>query len=77
MSITIRVECFECGRELEVTVHPRIPARVYGPPEHCYPAEGGEVEGNICEKCGAAFPEDNARELAAEYAADAREAKYE
>lgn len=32
--------------ELVVTYtgSPIIPARTYGPPEHCYPAEGGEVE---------------------------------
>ena len=32
----------------EIEVHYRVeaydPGRVYGPPEHCYPAEGGGVE---------------------------------
>lgn len=26
------------------TATPYVPAKIYGPPEHCYPAEGGEVE---------------------------------
>lgn len=70
MSITIRVECFSCGRELEVVVHQCATETRYSPPT------AGEVEGNVCE-CGDAFPEPDARELAAEYAAEAREARYE
>lgn len=29
---------------IEYTQTPFIPARTYGPPEDCHPAEGGEVE---------------------------------
>tara|TARA_Y100000310_G_scaffold339773_1_gene433524 strand:- start:2279 stop:2566 length:288 start_codon:yes stop_codon:yes gene_type:complete len=29
---------------IEADVSPVIPAQVFGPPEHCSPAEGGEVE---------------------------------
>lgn len=70
MSITIRVECFSCGRELEVVVHQRMGARSYEPPTP------GEVEGNVCD-CGDAFPEPDARELAAEYVAEAKGERHE
>ncbi len=34
--------------DVDLTVHffatKPVPARVYGPPEDCYPAEGGEIE---------------------------------
>lgn len=29
---------------IEYSMTPIIPAQTYGPPEHCYPAEGGEIE---------------------------------
>jgi hypothetical protein len=36
------------GEELEINVEfdatPIVPAQLYGLPENCYPAEGGEVE---------------------------------
>lgn len=36
----------EIEHEVEVrgTVTPFVPAKISGPPENCYPAEGGEVE---------------------------------
>ena len=39
-------ECFDVC--VEYTMTAIIPAVVSGPPEHCYPAEGGEVEIQSC-----------------------------
>jgi ribosomal protein L37AE/L43A len=50
---TITWTCPKCEAETEVTVYPVIPAQTYGPPENCYPEEGGEIEPEECEKCGA------------------------
>ncbi len=33
---------------VEFSMSPRVPARTYGPPEDCSPAEGGEVEIRRC-----------------------------
>lgn len=43
---SIKIECPVCEEffELDVNVEPFVPARTYGPPENCSPAEGGEVE---------------------------------
>lgn len=30
--------------EVEFNSSPYVPAKISGPPEHCYPAEGGDVE---------------------------------
>ena len=30
--------------EVEFSSTPYVPAKISGPPEHCHPAEGGEVE---------------------------------
>lgn len=42
---TISYICKECEQEFEVEVEytKPIPAQTYGPPENCYPKEGGEV----------------------------------
>jgi hypothetical protein len=49
--------CPECGREFEVSCEPYTPACTSGPPESCYPEEGGEFEPDKCE-CGATIPVD-------------------
>ena len=35
-------ECFDL--EIEYTLSPYDPGRIYGRPEDCYPHEGGEIE---------------------------------
>ena len=35
---------------------PYIPARISGPPEYCYPAEGGEIEFDILDRRGRLAP---------------------
>jgi hypothetical protein len=51
-------DCPTCGNEQEVQITPPIPAHISGPPESCYPAEGGEIEaGGTCESCGLEFDE--------------------
>ena len=64
--IIIRWICNECEKETFVNVYPVIPARTYGPPEKCYPEEGGEIEPTECEHCGNKIPVDEAHEIAAE-----------
>lgn len=48
--------CAICDHEyeLEIEATPPIPAQISGPPESCYPAEGGEfdiISGDKCPKC--------------------------
>ena len=44
-----------CGIPCLVKVtywEPYVPAKVYGPPEHCYPSEGGEGDYEVCDLRG-------------------------
>lgn len=43
--------CTECDHEFEIDVEPITPAQTYGPPENCYPAEGGGFEPETCPEC--------------------------
>ncbi len=60
----------ECGHEFEIGVSPIIPAQLSGPPENCYPAEGGEVDTSECPKCGKEINENIAQDMADEKARD-------
>ena len=56
MTKTIFTICRECDHEwsLEIEFTHPVAAKLYGPPENCYPAEGGDFEilGDIvCPKC--------------------------
>lgn len=66
-----------CGAETEVTVYPVVRGRYFGPPEQCYPDEGGFIEPDECEDCGRKIPNDEMQELWAEYERDAAEVKAE
>jgi len=70
---TIKWICPECEKVTEVDVYPIIPAKLYGPPENCYPEEGGEHEPTECAHCEEPIPNDAAYEQASEEALDARE----
>ena len=80
----ISLTCPECEHEFETGGTPGREARVSGPPENCYPAEGPEFDETVCPECGAEIPEETlqralddaieaAEEDAAERKAEARE----
>jgi hypothetical protein len=50
--IMITHVCPSCEYEFEITVSELIPAQTYGPPENCYPEEGGECSPSECPLCG-------------------------
>ena len=51
IKITYTCQSEDCEHKFEVNVSPIIPAKIYGPPETCYPAEGGEIEPENCPNC--------------------------
>jgi hypothetical protein len=67
--------CPHCERDTTVTVHPYVPARVSGPPEHCYPAEGGEIEPAFCSHCDAVIDAGSVHEIVSEQERDALAAR--
>ena len=73
MTITYLCKNEDCEAEFEISVSPIIPAKLYGPPEHCRPAEGGEFEPGECPKCGREADADTVYELAQDESDSARE----
>ena len=49
--------------EIEFSASPYIPARTSGPPENCYPAEGGGLEEYQVSLIGACFYDDDGNEV--------------
>ena len=73
MTITYKCKNEDCGEEFEISTTPCVPAKIYGPPEHCHPAEGGEYEPGECPECGLEADEDTVYELAQDAIDSARE----
>lgn len=69
--------CPKCEKMTEVTVWPLVPAKISGPPENCYPEEGGEHEPTECEHCETEIPNDAVYEQAAGKARDDWETRAE
>ena len=63
MSTTITWTCPNCDRETAVTVWPFVPAKLSGHSDTWRPAEGGEIEPDVC-VCGAEIDVDHAHEMA-------------
>ena len=64
--ITVSYTCPECEKEFDVRATPEIPAQTYGPPELCYPAEGGEIEPEECPGCGHEIDSNDVSDLVAD-----------
>jgi len=69
--ITYEYECPDCQTIATFEITPYDPGRTSGPPEDCYPPEGGEADGpEECEKCGCQIDSDKVYEEWADKAAD-------
>lgn len=64
--MTINYTCKACEHEFEISVSTYHPAKTYGPPERCRPAEGGEPDISECPKCGAEVDDDQVADLDAD-----------
>jgi hypothetical protein len=66
-TLDYRCQHEECEHEFELSVGytPIIPAQTYGPPENCYPEEGGGFEAtpDECPKCGHTIDLEKAAEM--------------
>jgi DNA-directed RNA polymerase subunit RPC12/RpoP len=69
--------CPRCLHRVLIKAWPVIPAKVTGPPEQCYPEEGGEWEPEECDRCGSTFDPDHVTDAAAEEAQARAEAAAE
>lgn len=69
--------CTNCAKRITLDVSPFVPAKIHGPPERCYPAEGGEIDPSQCPHCNHPVPEDEVQDLAVEEACERREAYLE
>jgi len=47
---TFFYECPKGAAEIEYTIEPLVPGKYYGPPENCYPDDGGYADGP--DECG-------------------------
>lgn len=75
VTITIRWLCPECGNATSVKVWPIVPAKLFGPPEDCFPEEGGEIDPQACEHCGHSIDVGAALEQASDAQAEAQQAR--
>lgn len=64
--MTLFYTCKKCEHEFEVEITPFVPAKTWGPPESCYPAEGGECDPTECPKCDAPVNQEEIAERASE-----------
>ena len=51
MRFTTKVQGIPCQCEI-TSASPYVPAKTWGPPEHCYPEEGGEIEFELLDRRG-------------------------